>query len=141
MRFYVALVAAALALAACVQLPPHPQEAQAKQFQTMPDKSVIYVVRNDPDINRLPTHLMLDNRGGVTTYPGTFFRWEVAPGHHRIAGFSSDSGMIELDTEPGKIYFVRQVVLGFRSPISNLQRTSEQDGRAVAMRGKLISVL
>jgi hypothetical protein len=140
LRFHAALAWTAFALAACAPLPPHPQDAQAKQFQNVPDKAVIYVVRSYPDLNPRPTYLLFDNRGGVTTYPGTYVRWEVAPGKHRIAGFASDSGLIELNTEPGKIYFVRQVVVGFRSPISNLQQTSEQDGRAVALRGQLISV-
>ncbi|HKA43863.1 MAG TPA: hypothetical protein VKF40_17915 [Burkholderiales bacterium] len=128
----------AMTLAGCVQLPPPPQDAQAKQFRTVPDKAVIYVVRNDPDINRLPTPLLIDGGAGATTYPGTFVRWEVAPGTHRIAGVASDAGTITLNTAAGQIYYVRQTVLGFGSPISNLQVVSEQAGRAVAMRGQVI---
>jgi hypothetical protein len=130
----------AMTLAGCVQLPPHPQDAQAKQFQSVPDKAVIYVVRNDPDINWQPAPLVLDGGGGVTTYPGTFIRWEVAPGPHRITGLSGDGGLITLNTAAGKVYFVRQTVLGFGSPSSNLQTVSESDGRAVAMRGQVIPV-
>ena len=113
---------------------------QAKQFQSLPDRSVIYVVRNNPDMRPLPATLALDDTGGVTTYPGTFFRWEVQPGTHRIAGLAGDNGVITLNTQPGRVYYVRQIVTGWRSPTSTLQLVSEQDGRPVAMRGELISL-
>ncbi len=132
------LIAAALALAGCAQLPPSPQEIQAKQFRNLPDKSVIYVVRSHPDLRDLPAPLVLDDSGGVTTYPGTFFRWEVDPGKHRIAGLAGDSGQITLNTAPGRVYYVRQMVTGWRSASSSLQLVNEQHGRAVAMRGTLI---
>jgi len=134
------LIAAALAVASCAQLPPSPQEIQAKQFESLPDKSVIYVVRSHPDLIDLPAPLVLDDSGGLTTYPGTFTRWEVAPGKHRIAGLAGDSGHITLNTEPGRVYYVRQTVSGWRSPSSILQLINEQHGRAVALRGTLIPV-
>lgn len=134
------LIAAALAVTGCVQLPPSPMEMQAKQFENLPDKSVIYVVHSHPDFRDLPAPLVLDDRGGLTTYPGTFTRWEVAPGTHRIAGLAGDSGQIILNTEPGRVYYVRQTVTGWRSPSSSLQLVNEQHGRAVAMRGTLIPV-
>ena len=130
----------AIALAGCAPLPPDPQYAQTMQIQSASDKAVIYVVRNDPDLNWRPATLLLDARSTVTTFPGTYFRWEVPPGPHLIAGYASDNGRIELNTEPGKVYFVWQIVMGFRTPSSNLQRVSEQDGRAVAMRGQAIAI-
>ncbi len=136
----VLLIAVAMAVAGCAQLPPSPQEIQAKRFQSVPDKSVIYVVRSHPDLRDMPAPLVLGDRGGVTTYPGTFTRWEVDPGTHRIAGLAGDSGQITLNTQAGRIYYVRQMVTGWRSPSSSLQLVNEQHGQAVAMRGTLIPV-
>src|SRR6185295_7389066 len=96
-----------LALAGCVQLPPTPQEIQAKRFEPVAGQTVIYIVRDYPDLNDNPATLTLDNAAGVTLYPGTFYRWEVPAGKHRIAGFAGDSGVINLDTAPGRVYYVQ----------------------------------
>lgn len=134
------IVILALALAGCVQLPPSPQDIQAKKFESVPDKAVIYLVRDMPDFSSRPATIALDDAAMITTYPGTYFRWEVAPGTHRIAGFAGDSGVITLQTEPGKVYFVQQRLSPWsRSPWSYFYAIGEQYGRAVVMRSELIS--
>jgi hypothetical protein len=67
-------------------------------------------------------------------------RWEVTPGMQRIAGYAGDGGTIALNTEPGKIYFIRQTV----APVQNLLQSkfntiNEQDGRAVVTRSARIA--
>lgn len=126
-------------LAGCAQLPPSPQDIQAKKFESLPDKSVIYLVRDIPDFSDRPATITLDDAATITTYPGTYFRWEVAPGPHRIAGFAGDAGVITLQTEPGRIYFVRQTLSPWmRFPLSYFYPVNEQYGRAVVMRSQLI---
>jgi hypothetical protein len=129
----------ALMLAGCTQLPPSPQEIQAKRFEpAAPDMSVIYIVRDYPD-NDLAATIVLDGAASITTYPGTFYRWEVPPGRHRIAGMAADSAVITLQTEPGRIYFVQQSLNPFaRTPMSHFYRVDENRGRAVVMRGQLV---
>jgi len=125
-------------LAGCVQLPPTPQDIQAKKFQSLPDKAVIYLVRDDPDFNRLPATVWLDESGMITTYPGTYYRWEVAPGQHRISGTGVDNASITLQVEAGKIYFVQQRLQPWISYArSYFQPVAEPQGRAVVMRGEL----
>ncbi len=130
----------AILLAGCVQLPPSPQDLQAKRFEPVPGKAVIYLVRNNPDISGVAATLKLDDVIMGSTYPGTYFRWEVAPGRHRIGGFGPDNGEITLATEAGKIYFVQQVVMTLRSPISSFSVVSDREGRMIAMRSELIRV-
>lgn len=126
-------------LAGCVQLPPTPQDLQAKKFESVPDKAVIYIVRNNLDLSSFGGTVSLDDAATITTYPGTYYRWEVAPGAHEIAGFANDNAMITLRTEAGKIYFVQHKVGGFRSPDSSfLQVINDRDGRAIVMRSRLI---
>lgn len=130
----------ALLLTGCTTLQPAYQDVEAKQFYSLPGKSVIYLVREKPDMHPHPTVVTLNNGAEGLTYPGTFLRWEVAPGTHRIAGFGGDAGTIALDTQPGKIYFIRQTV----TPVQNLLQSqfstvNEQDGRAAVSRSAWIA--
>jgi hypothetical protein len=129
----------ALALAACAPLPPSPQDIEAKRFEIVPGQSVIYLVRPYPDASHEGATLWLDDQVMGSTYPGTYFRWVVAPGRHRIAGYAGDSGNIVLDTAPGRVYFVYQSFgrpLGF-SGQSYFQLVDEAYGRSMVMHSRL----
>ena len=129
-----------LLLAGCAQLPPSPQEIEAKRFEPAPGKSVIYLVRDDPDFTDVGASVMLDDRMMGTTYPGTFFRWVVEPGPHQIRGFAGDSGSFSLATAPDAMYFVQQRVSRFLpmpSAQSYFQLVPEFHGRAVVLRSEL----
>ena len=129
----------ALLLAGCAPLPPHPQDAQAKRLEPVPGKSVIYLLRDRPDFSSVAAPVMLDDNFMGTTYEGTYFRWEVAPGNHRIAGFASDSAVIDLTTQPGQVYFVQQRMSPWStSPRSNFYNVREQDARQVLTRSQII---
>ncbi len=129
-----------LLLAGCAQLPPTPQDIQAKKFESVPDRAVIYLVRGDPDFNRVPATVWLGETGMmITTYPGTYYRWEVGPGRHQIAGFAVDNGSITLQVEAGKIYFVQHSTRPWISyAMSYFQVVPESQGRSLVMRGELL---
>lgn len=134
------LAAAALALAACAPLPPSPQDIRAKQFERVPDKAVIYIVRDFPDFSDRAATVSLGDTGTITTYPGTYYRWAVNPGTHRIAGFAGDAGAFTLQVEAGRLYFVRQSLSpSLRFPQSYFHAVSEQYGRTAVGRSELIS--
>jgi hypothetical protein len=129
----------AFLLAACAPLPPSPQDLAAKRFEPVPGQSVIYLVRPYPDASSEAATLWLDDQVMGSTFPGTYFRWVVPPGRHRIAGFASDSGSIVLDTAPGRLYFVYQSFgrpLGF-SGQSYFQSIDEHQGRWMIMQSRL----
>ncbi len=129
------LFVALLGLAGCQQLPPSPADIQAKKFETVPNKSVIYLVREHPDLSYEPTSLTLDDALLITTHSGTYYRWEVDPGPHRIDGYTGDMGRISLNTEPGRLYFVRQSVSSFfRFPQSQFALIPEPHGRTAVLR-------
>ncbi len=126
-------------LAGCAPLPPTPQDIQAKKFLSVPEKAVIYILRADPDFNTVPAPIWLGESDMITTHPGTYYRWEVEPGRHRIAGFAVDNGTITLQVEAGKIYFVQHSLRPWISyAMSYFQVVAEPQGRAVALRGELI---
>ena len=126
-------------LAGCQQLPPSPQDLQAKKFEAAPGKAVIYVVRDVPDFSSIQSQISVGDRLLLTTYPGTYYRWEVPAGKHTIAGYAEDSGTITVQVEPGKIYFVQQRVLGMRAPSSHFELVGEAQGRAAVMRAVLLT--
>ncbi|MFN7085962.1 MAG: hypothetical protein ACK4N4_04970 [Burkholderiales bacterium] len=126
---------------ACAPLPPTPQDLQAKKFEAVPNQSVIYIVRTPMDSRQVGS-LMLDDGGSLTTYRDTYYRWVVAPGRHRIAGFGQQNAVITLDTEAGKIYFVEHTVLGTTrtgAAFTFLRRMDEQAGREAVLRSELLS--
>ncbi len=128
-----------LALAGCITpLPPTPQDIAAKRFDAVPDKSVIYLFRG-PALNKAAATLWLDDRVMGSTYPETYFRWVVPPGRHRIAGYASDSGVITLDTVPGRIYFVEQIYSNrfMMTGQSYFRLVDENFGRAVVLQSQL----
>ena len=136
------IVLAALFIAGCadLQLPPSPQDTQAKKFEVSPDKSAIYVVRSAMDSNEV-SGLALDDRAQITTFHGTYYRWEVAPGTHRVAGIGRASESVSLTTAPGRIYFLEHNVQSsprMGATFTSLRQIGEQEGRALVLRSKLL---
>jgi len=132
----------ALLLAGCVTQPPHPDEAEAKQFRPVAGKAVIYVYREYQDFGRQATPVHFDDLFSGTTYPGTFFRWVVEPGEHRIDGFGPDTGSIRLNVEAGKIYYVRHSTWAMFSFTSSVfQLVNERAGRDGVARASLMAPL
>jgi hypothetical protein len=129
----------AFLVAGCAQLPQSPEDIQAKRFEPVAGQSVIYLIRDLPDFSDRAAPVMINYSTPITTYPGTYIRWEVAPGEHRIEGFAMDAGRIVLRTEPGRIYFVLQRTPPWGPwPQSHFQLLDEQHGRAAVMRGELL---
>ncbi|MGH9603658.1 MAG: hypothetical protein ACRD24_14865 [Terriglobales bacterium] len=135
------LVALAMAgtLAGCQQLPPSPQDLQAKKFEAVPDKAVIYLVRDVPDFSSIQSQIRIGDKLLLKTYPGTYYRWEVPAGAHTITGYGEDIGTITVQVEQGRIYFVQQRVTGLRVASSHFELVGEAQGRAAVMRAVLLT--
>jgi hypothetical protein len=128
-------------LAGCAQLPLTTEDIQARKFETVPGKAVIYVVRDSPDYSAVAAPLSLGDKLKITTYPGTYFRWEVPPGKHRIAGVGVDTGQITVDAQAGRIQFVQQRVnlVGRDTGSSYFEHATEANGRAAVLRSVLLT--
>jgi hypothetical protein len=129
----------AFVMAACAPLPPSPQDLEAKRFEMVPGKAVIYLVRDDPDVSRDPGTLMLDDMMMGSSYPGTYFRWVVDPGRHQIRGYAGDTGSITMDVSADRMYFVQHSYsrgfFGFGQ--SFFRVVPESYGRGAVLRGEL----
>ena len=125
-----------LLLCGCAQQPPVSGDRRDTTFETIPDRSVIYVVRTPLDSTE-SSGLLLDERAQFTSFPGAFYRWEVAPGTHRVAGFASAGESITLATAPGGIYFLEHTVRGNRRDgvqLTSLRQIGAPEGRALVAR-------
>ncbi|MPZ47157.1 MAG: hypothetical protein GEV05_28105 [Betaproteobacteria bacterium] len=102
---------------------------------------MIYVVRTPLDSSE-PQSLILNERGTVTTLPGTYYRWEVPPGRHHVEGFGFGGESVTLTTEPGGVYFLEHTVIGDPHDggvqLTALRRVGDQYGRKLVMRSQLV---
>lgn len=117
-------------LAGCAQIPPSQQEMEAKKFQPVPDKAVVYIVQGAVGPT-LAAGLALDDGSQITTWTGTFYRWVTTPGTRRIVNTAPLNASITLQLEAGKIYFVEQWVAGWRGSVTNsrLEKLDDRTGR------------
>ena len=141
LRMRLAWPALVLVLASCTSFPrtPPPEDVAAKRFDSVPDKAVIYLFRPQVGFVGDGASIMLDEHLLGTTYPGTYLRLEIAPGRHRLAGFAGDSGHFDFDAQPGRLYFIEQVVMRLMHfDRSHFQVVPEGYGRQVVQRSELI---
>jgi hypothetical protein len=100
-----------LALAACVTREPSPAEIKARRFEPVADKAVIYLFRERVDFRDSPASFSLDGAFQGTNYRASYFRLELAPGLHRLAGFAGDTGYLEFEVEANQLYFIRHSLM------------------------------
>lgn len=136
----IAAIVALIWLAGCAPLPPTPQDIQAKKFETVPDKAVVYLFRDAPDFADAAATVLVNDSVQGTTYPGTYLRLELAPGRHRVSGFALDPGVIEFEALPGRIYFLQQSVAHSFSRMhsSYFRFVGDTHGRQAVLRSELI---
>lgn len=107
------LMALTLLAAACAQIPPSPQEIEAKKLEPVPGKAVVYVVQNPFGAYNYAAGLTFDDGTEITTYPMTFYRWVTTPGTHTIESTEGNlNAFIKLQVEAGKVYYVEHWVTG-----------------------------
>lgn len=130
----------ALTLAGCQQLPPSPQDIEAKKFESIPGKAAIYVVR-DPFSAGVGAAVWLDHGAQITLFEGNYYHWVVEPGSHTIAAIGVSSASITIQAQAGKIYFVHYRVEGStRTGVvsSALELVGDQSGRALVRQAVLL---
>lgn len=127
-------------IVACAPLPPNPADLEAKRFEPIADKGVVYLFRALPDFVDDGATIMVDDLMQGTTYPGTYLRLELDPGRHRIAGFASDAGFFEFEVGAGEIRFLQQsVIRGFIGPARSQFRPVHEDyGRQAVLQYELV---
>lgn len=84
------------------------RDAEAKRFLTRADAAVVYVYRYETGTALEPdqTTLYVNDRLIGTTFPGSYFRFDVRAGTQLLHGWGYDQGQLKIDARNGEIYFV-----------------------------------
>ena len=109
---WIAVLVVFATLGACAPMPPATDSSAGPSIQGTPGKAVVYIIRTRPDVSYLTAPLVLGDRMIGASYAGTHFRLELDPGRHRLSGYASDNGAINLDVQADRIYFVQHTVSG-----------------------------
>jgi hypothetical protein len=136
MRIIVALgkavvISAFAFLAGCASVNKAPAEADtaAKTFQPKAGVAQVYVYRNETMGAALSMPVTIDGKLAGSTGPNSYFKFDLAPGKHRITS-QGDGSVLDLDTEGGKLYFVwQEVKMGMMSGGSKLQLVDAEKGK------------
>jgi hypothetical protein len=120
-RFLFVMVVTA-ALAGCASLAPPNADTLAKLMQPVPEKAVIFLVRNEPASAPWRIKVTMDGRDMGSTSANTYFRWVVEPGRHIVISEAQNDSGVVIDAQAGQIYYLWQdVSTGFFRPRSDLR--------------------
>lgn len=137
----VALVAGGLALGGCASVPMASveQDGAAKTFAVKPDKSNIYVYRNESLGAAVKMPIALDGRLVGDTAAKTYLLLEVPPGEHTLVSKTENDSVLPVATVAGKNYFVwQEVKMGMFAARSALKLVDEEAGKKAVAECKLI---
>ena len=109
---FLLLIAFALFLHNCASTSKATSEKgeEAKQFEKLADKGVVYLYRPGRAVGAaVSTQIKVNGLDAGGTGPGTFFRWELSPGIYTFSCFSTESSAVaEIDVKANEHYFLRQ---------------------------------
>jgi hypothetical protein len=114
-------------------------DSQAKTFAVKPDKSNIYLYRNENMGAAVKMDVILDGKPVGQTVASSYMEFEVSPGQHTIISKAENDDVLNVNTEPGKNYFVwQEVKMGMLYARNLLHLSDEQTGKAGVLECKLI---
>ncbi len=131
---FLSLCVMSFIISGCASIPlqSKSEDMAAKKFEPVANQSKIYVFRKKAFAGaaiKLPLTLDSVLKGPLAS--GTFFVWNVSPGKHEVFCSGTDDASLTLETEPGKIYFIQQLLSEqtFQTPGCILRRADEQKAK------------
>ena len=121
-----------LAASGCASVPMSSLSAdkEGKSFVVPPDRSAIYLYRNELFGGAMRLTVALDGRLAGQTAADTYFLWIVKPGEHRLDSMAENASSITITTAPGKAYFVwQEIKMGLWTARTQLHEVDEHTGR------------
>jgi hypothetical protein len=107
------------------------QDALAKSFQVAPDKSRIYVYRNESMGGAVKIPVTLNGRLMGQTAPKTYFAWDVDPGTQEITCIGETSATLSVDAKAGQAHYVwQEMKMGMWAASCALEEVDETKGQA-----------
>jgi hypothetical protein len=115
------------------------QDSQAKDFIPVANMSTIYVYRNENLGAAIKMPLLMDDKFIGDTAANTYLRKVIEAGRHTLISKTENDAELQLDTEPGRIYYVwQEVKMGMFTAGSKLHLVDEAVGKKGVLECKLI---
>jgi hypothetical protein len=133
-----ALLSASLVGCASVPMGDVKQDAALKTFEIAPDKSGIFIYRNETMGAAMTMDVQLDGARIGETAAKTYLYKEVAPGMHKVTSKAENTDTLEVDAKPGMlVYLWQEVKMGLFGARTKLHRVSEDEGKKGVLETKL----
>lgn len=101
-----------------------------KNLEPPEGKSLLYVYRPSVAGAVIPMPVICDERMIGSTRGKTFIYAYIAPGKHTITAEAERPATLEIETEAGKTYYIRQKVkMGIAMARTDLELVDEAEGR------------
>lgn len=128
--FGIAMLAIALVGCASVNMGDPKQDIALKNFSIPPDKSGVYIYRNEAFGGAVKMDVELDGKPIGQTAAKTYLYKEVSPGRHTFTSKAENDATIEVDAKLGTLMYIwQEVKMGFMFARTNLQIVSEAEGK------------
>jgi hypothetical protein len=140
MKSIFAGVALALSLVGCatVNMGDVKQDAALKTFKIAPDKSGVYIYRNESMGAAIKMTVELDGKPIGETAANTFLYTEVTPGKHTFTSKAENESTLEVDAAPGTLLYIwQEVKMGVLTMRSKLQLVDPAQGQKGVRETKL----
>ena len=140
MKKSVAVAIVAMALVGCASVPigDAKRDAALKTFSIAPDKSGIYIYRNESMGAATKMDVDLDGKPLGQTAANMYLYKEVTPGKHTITSKAENTDTVEVEAKPGSLLYVwQEVKMGFLSARTKLHVVDEAQGKKGVQETKL----
>jgi hypothetical protein len=142
-------VVGVLILAGCASLNVPMASAQgsatAKEFDSVPDRGVVYIVRTDSGIRSIAgaaPQILADGKFVATMPQETFVRITLRPGDHTVSVLATAFPKTDqpLDVRAGRVYFIESDILmgAIRGSIL-LRRIDDVRGKSLVLRSSMVA--
>ncbi len=136
-----AFLTTGLFLTGCSSVPLASQtdDAEAKLFTPISDKSVIYVYRNEFFGGAIGMDITFDGKELGGTTEKRYLRIIANPGTHIIASQAENRDSVSLKTEAGKVYYIwQEAKMGVITARTKMNIVSDLEGQRGVLQCSLV---
>ena len=114
------------------------QDAALKAFTIAPNKSGVFIYRNETFGTAIKMDVALDGLPIGQTAAKTYLYKEVTPGKHTVTSKSENTDSIDIDAKPGTLIYVwQEVKLGLMYARTKLHLVGDTEGKKGVLESKL----
>ena len=133
-----AMLAMTLVGCATVNMGDAKQDASLKTFTVAPDKSAVYIYRNEGFGAAVKMDVLVDGKMIGQTAAQTYLYKELSPGKHTITSKAENDSTLEIDAKMGTLQYIwQEVKMGILYARNQLTVVSEDVGKKGVLESKL----